>query len=45
MNKSQWRMKQQDNCSPSTANSTIKDPNTCVKGELLNNEFQKIIEK
>jgi hypothetical protein len=34
-------MKEQDNCSPSKANSTIKDPNTCIEEELSNNEFQK----
>jgi hypothetical protein len=26
---------------PSKANSTTKDPNTCVEEELSNNEFQK----
>jgi hypothetical protein len=31
-------MKQQDNCSPSKANSTTKDPNS-------NNEFQKTMAK
>jgi hypothetical protein len=34
-------MKQQENCSPSKANSTTKDLNTCLKEELSNNEFQK----
>jgi hypothetical protein len=34
-------MNQQDNHSPSKANSTSKDPNTCVEEELSNNEFQK----
>jgi hypothetical protein len=38
-------MKQQDNYSPSKANSTTKDPNTCVKEELSNNEFQKTVVK
>jgi hypothetical protein len=36
-------MKQQDNCSPSKANATTTDLNTCV--ELSNNEFQKSIVK
>jgi hypothetical protein len=38
-------MKQQDNHSPSKANSTTKDPNTCLEEELSNNEFQKTIIK
>jgi hypothetical protein len=38
-------MKQQDNHSPSKANSTTKDPNTYVEEELSNNEFQKTIIK
>jgi hypothetical protein len=38
-------MKQQDNCSPSKANSNTKDLNTCVEEELSNNEFQKTIVK
>jgi hypothetical protein len=38
-------MKQQDNCSPSKANSTTKDLNTCIEEEILNNEFQKTIVK
>jgi hypothetical protein len=38
-------MKQQDNCSPSKPNSTTKDPETCVKEDLLNNEFHKSIIK
>jgi hypothetical protein len=38
-------MKQQDNCSPSKANSTTKDVNTCIEEEILNNEFQKTIVK
>jgi hypothetical protein len=37
-------MKQQDNHSPSKANSTTKSPNTCVEA-LSNNEFQKTIVK
>jgi hypothetical protein len=35
-------MKQQDNHSPSKANSTTKDPNTCIEEELSNNELKKI---
>jgi hypothetical protein len=38
-------MKQQDNHSPSKANSTTKDLNTCAEKELSNNEFQKTIVK
>jgi hypothetical protein len=38
--KSQCRMKK-DNCSPSKANSTTKDPNICIEEELSNSEFQK----
>jgi hypothetical protein len=38
-------MKQKDNCSPSKANSTTKDPNICVEEQLSNNEFQKTIVK
>jgi hypothetical protein len=38
-------MRQQDNCSPSKANSNTKDLNTCVEEELSNNEFQKTIVK
>jgi hypothetical protein len=38
-------MKQQDKCAPSKANSTIKDPNTCIEEELLNNEIQKATAK
>jgi hypothetical protein len=34
-------MKQQDNHYPSKANSTTKDPNTCIEEELLSSEFQK----
>jgi hypothetical protein len=45
MRKSQHRMKQQDNHSPSKATSTTKDPNTCIKEELSNNKFQKTIVK
>jgi hypothetical protein len=35
----------QDNCSPSKANSSIKDPDTCIEEKLSNNEFQKTIIK
>jgi hypothetical protein len=35
----------QDNCSPSKANSTTKDPNICLEEELSNNEFLKTIVK
>jgi hexokinase len=45
MCKFQCKIKQQDNHSPSKANSTTKDPNTCVEEELSNNELQKIIVK
>jgi hypothetical protein len=45
MHKSQLRVKQQDNHSPSKANSTTKDPNTSTKEELLNKEFQKTVVK
>jgi hypothetical protein len=45
MCKSQCRIKQQDNHSPSKANSTTKDPNTCIEEQLSNNEFQKTIVK
>jgi phenylalanyl-tRNA synthetase beta subunit len=38
-------MKQQDNHSPSKANSATKDLNICIEEELLNNEFQKAIVK
>jgi excinuclease UvrABC nuclease subunit len=38
-------MKQQDNHSPSKANSITKDPNNCVEEEPSNNEFQKIVLK
>jgi F0F1-type ATP synthase membrane subunit b/b' len=38
-------MKQQDNNSPSKANSTTKDPNTCVEEGLSNNESQKTVVK
>jgi hypothetical protein len=38
-------MKQQDNCSPSKANSITKDPNTHVDEELSNNELQQTIVK
>jgi hypothetical protein len=33
-------MKQQDNHSPSKANTTTKDVNTCIEEELSNNDFQ-----
>jgi 23S rRNA maturation-related 3'-5' exoribonuclease YhaM len=43
MHKSQCRnMKQQDNSSPSKANSINKDLSTCIEEEISNNEFQKI---
>jgi hypothetical protein len=45
MHKSQQGMKQQDNYSPSKANSTTKDLNTYVEEELSNNELQKTIVK
>jgi hypothetical protein len=45
MSKSQGRMKQQDNHSPSKASSTIKDLNTCVEEVISNNRFQKTIVK
>jgi hypothetical protein len=38
-------MKRKDNHSPSKANSTTKDLNTCIEEELSNNEFQKEIVK
>jgi gas vesicle protein len=38
-------MKQQDNCSPSKANSTTKDPNACVEEEISNEELKKTIVK
>jgi hypothetical protein len=34
-------MKQQDNHSPSKANFTTKDLNTCTEEEISNNEFKK----
>jgi hypothetical protein len=34
-------MKEQDNLSPSKANSTTRDPSICIEEELSNNEFQK----
>jgi hypothetical protein len=34
-------MKQQDNHSPSKANSITKDLNTCTEEKLSNNEIQK----
>jgi hypothetical protein len=33
-------MKQQDNYSPSKANSTTKDLITCIEKKISNNEFQ-----
>jgi ectoine hydroxylase-related dioxygenase (phytanoyl-CoA dioxygenase family) len=36
-------MKQQGNHSPSKANSSTEDQNTCAKEALSNNEFQKTI--
>jgi hypothetical protein len=45
MSKFQCRVKQQDNHSPSKANSATKDLNICIEEELLNNEFQKTIVK
>jgi hypothetical protein len=36
-------MKEQDNRSLSKANSTTKDPNTCVEEELSSNELKKIL--
>jgi hypothetical protein len=38
-------MKQEDNHSPSKANSTTKIPNTHIEGEASNNEFQKATAK
>jgi hypothetical protein len=38
-------MKQQKNHSLSKANSTTKDPNTCLEEEPSNNEFHKTIVK
>jgi hypothetical protein len=38
-------MKQEDNCCPSKANSTTKDPNTYIKEELSDNKFKKKIVK
>jgi hypothetical protein len=35
-------MKQQDNSSPSKANSITKDLNNCEEEEISNIEFQKI---
>jgi hypothetical protein len=43
MSKSQCRVKQKDNCSPSKANSTTKDIKTCIEEEISNNEYQKTI--
>jgi uncharacterized protein YicC (UPF0701 family) len=38
-------MKQQGNQSPSKANATTKDLNTCKEEEISNNEFQNTIVK
>jgi hypothetical protein len=38
-------MKQQNNCSPSKANSTTKDLNNCIEKVIANTEFQEIIVK
>jgi hypothetical protein len=35
----------QENHSPSKANSTTKEQNTCIEEETSNNEFQKTIVK
>jgi hypothetical protein len=43
LHKSQCRMKEQDNGSPSKANSTTKDLNTCIQEEISSNEFQDTI--
>jgi hypothetical protein len=45
MSKYQCSIKEQDNHSPSKANSTTKDPNTYVEEKLANNEFQQTIVK
>jgi uncharacterized FlaG/YvyC family protein len=44
MHKSQWKMKQQDNCFPSKANSITKNLNTCLE-EISKHGLQKIIVK
>jgi hypothetical protein len=36
-------MKQQDNSSPSKANSVTKDLNNCEEKEISKTEFQKIL--
>jgi hypothetical protein len=41
--KSQCRMKQQDNHSPSKANSNTKDLYNCIEEEISDIEFQKTI--
>jgi hypothetical protein len=38
-------MKQEDNHSPSKANTTTKDLNTSIEEEILNNEFWNTILK
>jgi hypothetical protein len=38
-------MKLQYSCSPSKANFTTKDPDTCIEEELLNNEIKKTVVK
>jgi hypothetical protein len=38
-------MKQQDNCSPSKANSITEELSTCVEEVISNTEFQKTIVK
>jgi gas vesicle protein len=44
MSKSQCRnVKQQDNSSPSKANSTTRDVNICEEEKISNTEFQKIM--
>jgi hypothetical protein len=45
MHKSEHRLKQQDNHSPSKASFITKDLNTCVEEEMSNNELQKTIVK
>jgi hypothetical protein len=36
-------MNQQDNRSPSKANATTKDLNTCIEEEISNNELKKLV--
>jgi hypothetical protein len=38
-------MKQQDNHSPSKANSITRDQNNCLEEEISNNGFQKTVVK